>query len=94
MSNTYMEQSRKKWLNNSNRGQGDDKSVELGCLQRVANSLETIAQDKTALIEERDSLQRSLDWWMARSRRLDRSNSALRGVITRLRNKLKKRNES
>ena len=87
-SKTYEEQSRTNWTPHPSRGKGADKIVELGCLQRIATSIEKISLDRDELIGSRDAARSNRDEWMERCLQVERSNSALRGVITRLRNKM------
>lgn len=86
MSDAYTIESRRAW-----RAAGDaqpsTEQLQLGCLQRMAASLETIAEDKA-------SLEASLNYWKRYAERLagdvktlQRQNAGLRGVITRMKRK-------
>lgn len=67
--------------------QGDAPTYEeirIGALQRIADAVEFVAQDRLTLeagIQWRD---KQLDSWQRRCAALRRSNAALRGVITKL----------
>jgi hypothetical protein len=86
---TLIEHSRRTWVP---RGDNDVPIVEeitLGTMQRIANACETIAANN-------DSLQRQLTYYKGlcesqghRITLLRRQSSALRGVVTRLKNRQK-----
>lgn len=65
----------------------DRDLLKLGCLQRIADAMETMSQNYSRLIEEREFYQKR---WREEERRaaaLERSNRALRGTITRMKNR-------
>lgn len=88
MSENYTDQSRVRWKDDS-RPRGTDKVIELGCLQRIATSVETIALNHDTLVMQRDSARECRDYWRERALTAERSNSGLKGYITRLKKKLK-----
>jgi len=57
--------------------------IKMGCLQRIADATETMAKSYTALVADRDRLQRWYNDERASNDRLRRRLAALRGVITR-----------
>lgn len=61
---------------------------------RTADALETIAENTTVIIKNHVRMEEDLKWYKqaysergARVQELQKSNSALKGVITRLKNK-------
>lgn len=79
--------SRRDWITRT----GTTASVEevnSGSLQRIADATEAMAKNHNALIAENERLQRSASYWQRRVNSLERSNAALRGHITRLKNRL------
>ena len=81
---TYKEQSRRKWWCEPDP---NENQLKLGCLQRIADATELMAQNYQSLIGERDSYKRKYE--AERDRRLnqDKCNAALRGVITKMKKK-------
>ena len=71
-----------------NRDIPNDKEINMGSLQRIADATERMARRHTELIGENEDLGARLNYWIERCKRVERSNSALRGVITRLRRRL------
>lgn len=65
-------------------GYPGDENVKIGCLQRIANATEAMAQNYTNLISERDKYKRWYEIESAEYKRLQRSNNALRGHINRM----------
>jgi len=57
------------------------------CLQRIADAAELMAKNHAQLVRERDDYERRLRTIRGEVNRLDRSNAALRGVITRMKRK-------
>ena len=76
---TMKDVSRQEW-----NGERTKEDINAGSLQRIADATEKMAQSYVALIEERDRYQRWYEIRGERVSRLERSNSALRGVITKL----------
>jgi len=60
------------------------EGINAGSLQRIADATEKMAQSYVALIEERDLYKSRYENKGKQVSRLERSNSALRGVITKL----------
>lgn len=61
--------------------------VKLGCLQRIATAAELMAKNHGQLISEIDSLRQSRGNWIRDYNQMCNKNKALRGVITKLKNK-------
>ena len=73
------EDSRRNWNSGSTI-----ENINSGSLQRIADACELIAKDREKLEQECDWLRRNRDYYSAKAERLNRSNAALRGVITKL----------
>jgi len=63
------------------------EQINTGCLQRIADAAELMAKNHAQLVRERDDYERRLRTIRGEVNRLDRSNAALRGVITRMKRK-------
>lgn len=61
-----------------------DDRIKIGCLQRIADATEKMAQSYAALIEERDLYKRWYDEEERRRHSAERRIAALKGVITKL----------
>ena len=86
MSNeNFTEQSRRSWVDATITRD----SIKTGCLQRIADATETMAQNHDELQSRVKWLERMYKDQRRRAESLERSNAALRGVITRLKNKIK-----
>jgi hypothetical protein len=80
---SYREESRRDWGIDSANAMNLDR-IKAGAILRIADATEAMAKNYLALQEERDRYKR---WYEERQRRvlhLERSNAALRGVITRM----------
>ena len=86
MPKTFREQSRVGWFakNLTEKEYPGHERVQIGCLQRIADATESMAQNFVNLQNERDSYKRYYENEAASVRRLVRSNNALRGVINRM----------
>ena len=71
-----------------NRDLPSTEEINAGSLQRIADATEKMARRHTELIAENESLGKRLNYSIKRCEQVERSNSALRGVITRLRRRL------
>lgn len=67
---------------------GTHEEIRTGCLQRIADATDIMARRFRDLQEERDRYQQWHDQEVERRLRAERSNSALRGQITKLRKRL------
>jgi len=71
----------------TNEQKPDPEAVKLGCFQRIADASEVMSQNYIQLQSELDRYKKAYYRSVARENKLNRSNSALRGVITRIMNK-------
>ena len=87
MIKSYRKESRTDW------GTSDDKvtleQINTGAILRIADATEAMAKNHVQLQAERDRLQQWYDQERERAAKLERSNAALRGQITRLKNRIK-----
>lgn len=99
MAYSWEEMSKKSWRTVGLESPADetDAHVQIGCLQRIASAVEKTAENWSNLEAERDRYKvlyhdtcelRSKDF--RRCVALGRQNSALKGVITKLKQKSKK----
>ncbi len=79
----YKDDSRKNWGTSDARNLSDDE-IKLGAILRIADATEAMAKNHVQLMAQRDAFERSAKYHQSRAARLDRSNAALRGVITKL----------
>jgi hypothetical protein len=86
MSDYFTNESRKGWHRPGGVEASND-DIKVGCLQRIADSVETIAKDKERLEANRDYWKREAERLQKIRERLERQNSGLRGVITRMKRK-------
>lgn len=82
MSKDLREWSKGRWLPNSSKP--DIEEIQSGCLQRIADATEMMSKNHDALVRDRDIYKRLFRDSKDRIEQLERSNAALRGVITRL----------
>jgi hypothetical protein len=69
---TFRAGSRKDWTPQNDQAVMNREQIAVGCLQRIADAVEKIAESQAAVLAE-----------LNESRRLRRQVRALRGVITR-----------
>ena len=81
---TWQEHSRGAWTDTTEATPCDSR-IQLGAIQRIATACETMAKNHDALVRDRDLYRRWYENEKAVVARLQRSNAALRGVITKLR---------
>jgi hypothetical protein len=72
----------------------DRDDIQIGCLQRIADASEVMAQNYGLIIKAKTQAESDRDkylkWWreeQAKVNQRDRQISALKGVITRMKNK-------
>lgn len=82
---SWKEHSKTEWrsLPDPNTAPADDR-IKIGCLQRIADATEKMAQSYSALIEERDRYKRWYENEERMRRSADRRIISLKGVITKL----------
>lgn len=83
MKNFYKEESRKNWYREQSLTAED---LMLGCVQRIADSLEIMAKPHNDLIAERDLYKHQYEAEIAKKSALERSINSYKGTITRLKN--------
>ena len=78
----FKESSRRNWRA---KGGVDPDSAQLmvGCLQRIADSVELMAKSYQSIINDRDYFKRRLEEETRACERLNRRNAALRGHLRR-----------
>ena len=83
----YRENSRLRWHRNVVEGKTeipDTDVIQLGCLLRIADGVEAMAQSYSALIRERNHLAHQNECNDKVIQRLVKSNAALRGHLKRV----------
>lgn len=86
MGKSFKDHSRADWVANGvpdGQYPGHDR-LQLGCLQRIADATEAMAQNYVYLQKDRDMHKRWYEQDQATIKRLVRSNNALRGHINRM----------
>lgn len=82
---SHKDNSRTNWGASVEGGTNPDKdAIQLGCMLRIADATEAMAKEYTRLIRERDNFKRGYEDRGQAVARLERSNAALRGVVTKL----------
>ena len=76
----YRNDSRLAW----SRDHTTNDDIKVGCLQRIADATEVMAKEYNRLLQDNKWLRQRAESADACSKRLARSNAALRGQITRL----------
>jgi hypothetical protein len=81
----YREESKGQW------GQDTEtltiEQLTMGCMLRIADAVELMAKNHAELIRDRDRAVSSEKCWREEAHGIARSNNALRGVITKLKNR-------
>lgn len=86
MTQNFRDASRADWV-----PVGDEpthEQIQVGALQRIADATEKMAADYDALRRDRDFWKRRVEELRMTVKRLQASNIAFKGTVTRLRNKL------
>lgn len=78
----YKSESRKEWYST---GELSTDKLSLGCLMRIADSLERMEEPYLRILERIRGMEHSSRERMEKIRDLKRSNAALRGHLTRAR---------
>lgn len=84
MSESLKDKSRRNWSNDNN----SNENIQLGCMLRIADATEKMAQRHTDLIRERDTYNRWYDEEAQRRKTIERQLSAAKGQITKLKKQL------
>jgi hypothetical protein len=88
MFKSYKDESRANWGRETNQNALTRDEIQHGAILRIADATEAMAKNHVQLQAERDRLQRWYDQERDRAAKLERSNAALRGQITRLKNRI------
>lgn len=91
MSKSLKEHSRTLWVPNNN-DLPNDKEIQLGCLQRIADAAELMAKDRDSLIQKLDWARKDRDEYRERYRKAEKRIAALKGVITKMKKKCQQTN--
>ena len=83
---SYKDEARKNWGCDDRTPDKDE--LKLGALLRIADATEVMAHEYQKLINDRDLYKRWYNEARGSRDRLERSNAALRGQITKLRKRL------
>lgn len=83
MADTFKESSKVNWRPGVDRTPTNEE-IQIGCLQRIADATEAMASNYLRLQADLDMHKRWYKNEQETSARLNRSNNALRGVITKL----------
>lgn len=86
MSYSYKEASKVNW-NATDVKEGEylgHERTKLGCLMRIADAVEGMSGSYAAIISDRDMYKERSERYFERTQRIERSNAALRGVITKM----------
>ncbi len=81
-SDVFTEESKKGWITNTG-GSPTDTQLILGCLQRIANSLEVIQENYSVLLNDVDLYKRRCIDSSIKINKLNKQNAGLRGYIKR-----------
>jgi len=85
MGRSYVEKSKVNWCSAGlTEHETNYQEVQTGALQRIAAATEAMAKNYVQLQNDNEWLKRSRQSYMDRVDSLERSNAALRGVITKL----------
>ena len=82
---TYKNQSKRSWV--WSEGTPNNDQLKLGCLQRIADATELMAQNYQSLIHELNLYKQSFKEEEGRRLHQEKCNAALRGVITKMKKK-------
>ena len=88
MFKSYKQESRSNWGRNTTQ-ELTREEVQHGAILRIADATEAMAKNHVQLQSERDRYKQWYDQERERAAKLERSNAALRGQITRLKNRIK-----
>lgn len=83
----YRQESRGKWGSGQAR-ELDRDQIKTGCLLRIADATELMAKNYEDLISARDCAVEAAEYWKQIADSNTRSNTALRGQITKLRRRI------
>lgn len=75
-------------ISGNENGFPGNEALQIGCLQRIANNVEKMAQNYRDLEANYDRMKENRDMWQRWYETEKRRNQTLRGHITRLKKKL------
>ena len=81
---TFIEESKIHYRRSSPEPSNDDSALKIGCLQRIANATEMMAQNHLSLMNQLKWTKDDLERVRRSNDRLARSNAALRGHMKKL----------
>ena len=80
----FIQHSKESWSNQNSTAYPGDAEMQIGCLQRIANSLEKMEKPFQQLVSERDYFSRKSDRLSNENDRLRRQVAAYQGIIKRM----------
>lgn len=83
MAKNFQEYSKDSWVT-EHGGTPNMEQVQVGCLQRIAKSLENIEQPYLKLLADRQMYERFYRELVAKSAKKDKQIAAYRGIINRM----------
>jgi len=84
----YKEKSKSSWGRNVPDGEGlTCEVIQTGCMQRIADAAEVMAQNYLQLQQEYEYLKGRKDYWQREAEASRRREAAMKGVITKLKKK-------
>ncbi len=89
MTDTFKKESRRDWKDDT-KVSPDYHQIKLGTLQRIADATEAMAYEHSKLVREKQYFKEENERLHERLDDMRRQNSALRGVVTRFKNKISK----
>jgi hypothetical protein len=81
---SHRENSKVDWGRECDGLNANKEDIQLGCLLRIADASEAMAKEHTKLIRDRECYERLYRIQLQITQRLERTNAALRGVITKM----------
>jgi hypothetical protein len=86
MSESFKKESRKDWVA-ADGAKPDNEQLRLGCLQRIADATEKMAESYDRMRDSRDWYKSLHESARKREDKLERRIRSLKGVITRMKSK-------
>ena len=65
------------------------EAIKIGCMQRIADACELMARDRERMVRDLDFYKKQHEQEYLRRRKAEKSISALKGQITKLKSKMK-----
>lgn len=87
MPEDFVKQSKKNWTPRCEHA--TESQLTIGCLQRIASATELMCKDREKLERDLVYMRNSRDMYRKESEQLQRKLVATKGVVTRLKNKIK-----